>query len=316
VQRGVVPLRPLSLGEIYDGAFRSVRANPRVMFGFSAVLVAGACLIGGLLWYLLIPTLSSWLGSVESDLNTTGSTSTFDTTDSLASALGMYALLPFVGLATIVLNGVLTISVSRSVIGQKVTVAELWGRHWRRVLVLVGLTLLIGVAAVLAWVLFVVLVVAIASASGGMAVLIGIVGGLAMVVAGVWVTVRMLLVPPVLMLEDKPVWASVARAWRLTRGSFWRLLGINLLAQVIVSIASQVLTFPTSLIAAIFITDTSSGGYVAAMTVAMAISYALPTVFLAAVVALQYIDVRIRKEGLDVQLSRAAEAAAQHAGAL
>jgi hypothetical protein len=278
-------------------------------------VVAGACLLGGLLWYLLIPTLSDWVGSLQVEFGADPYTST-DTTDTMASALGVYSMLPFIGLASIVLNGVLTISVSRAVIGQKVTVAELWSRHWRRVVVLVLLTTLIGVAAVVAWTLLVILIVAMASASGAAAVLVGIVGGLAMVVASVWVTVRLLLVPPVLMLEDKPIWESVARAWRLTRGSFWRLLGINLLAQVIVSIASQVLAFPTSLIAAIFITDATSGGYIAAMTVGTAISYALPAVFIAAVVALQYIDLRIRKEGLDVQLTRAAEAAANNAGAL
>ena len=36
LQPGIIPLRPLGMGEIYDGAFRAVRANPRVMFGLAA----------------------------------------------------------------------------------------------------------------------------------------------------------------------------------------------------------------------------------------------------------------------------------------
>src|SRR3546814_15992934 len=60
-----------------------------------------------------------------------------------------------------------------------------------------------------------------------------------------------------------------------------------------------------------FITDTGSGGFIATMSIGMAISYTLPAIFLAAVVALQYIDIRIRREGLDVQLMHAAETAAR-----
>lgn len=311
VQRGIVPLRPLSLGEIYDGAFRSIRANPRVMFGFSALLVATATLVGGILWYLLIPTIMGWM----SGLPDTSEVDPYGTLDSTASIMGMYALLPFITLAVAVLSGVLTVSVSRSVIGQTITVGELWHRHWRRVGALVLVTGMFGVAVAVAWFLLILLIVLVATASGGLAVAVGVVGVVGAVVATVWVSVRLLFVAPVLVLEDARVWSSIGRAWRLTRGSFWRIFGINLLAQVIGSVASQVLSVPTSFIAMLFITDPASGGFVATLSIGMAISYTLPAIFLAAVVALQYIDIRIRREGLDVQLMRAAETAAQEAGA-
>ncbi len=315
IQRGIVPLRPLSLGEIYDGAFRSVRANPRVMFGFSALIVAGSCILGGLLWYLLVPTLSSWIGSAMPDDGSAGY-DPYNSLDMTASVMGVYALMPFLLLAGAMLSGVLTVSVSRSVIGQKITVAELWSRYWRRVGLVVLATVLLGLASVVAWGLFVGLIVLVGSAVGGLAVLVGLVGGLAMLAATMWFTIRVLFVPPVLMLEELKFWESIARAWRLTRGSFWRIFGIWLLAQVITYIASQILSVPLSLLSVFFISDAASGGFIALMTVMMAVSYALPAVFIAAVVALQYIDVRIRKEGLDVQLGRAAEAAAQQAGSL
>lgn len=313
IQRGIVPLRPLSLGEIYDGAFRSVRANPRVMFGFSALVVAGSCIIGGLLWYLLVPTLSSWLGSALPEDSAYDPYSGLETS---ASMLGVYALMPFLLLAGVILGGVLTVSVSRSVIGQKVSVSELWSRYWRRVGLVVVASILIGLGQVVAWALFFGLVVLAGTASAGLAVLLGVFGGIGLLVANVWFTIRILFVPPVLMLENLRFWESIGRAWRLTRGSFWRIFGIWLLAQVITYIASQILSVPLSLLSVFFVSDMASGGFIALMTVTMAISYALPAVFIAAVVALQYIDVRIRKEGLDVQLSRAAEAAAQQVGSL
>jgi len=312
VQRGIVPLRPLSLGEIFDGAFRSIRANPRVMFGFSAVIVAAATLLGGLSWYLIVPTISGWLSTSTADVEQYSP----GFNDTMASVLGVYGMIPWLLLATAVLSGVLTVSVSRSVIGQTITVADLWRRHWRRVIAVVLFSAAVGLASIVTLVLLVVLVVALSSVTAGLGVLVGLLGGLAMVVGTFWIQIRLLFVPPVLILEGAPVMASIARGWRLTRGSFWRILGIYLLAQLVTSFASQILTVPFSMIGAVaFQGDLTSGGYVALLSVGTALAYALPTIFLAAVVALLYVDVRIRREGLDVELARAAEAAAAQAAA-
>ena len=307
VQRGVVPLRPLTLGEIYDGAFRSIRANPRVMFGFSAIVVGVAAIVGGLAWWLVIPSVAALVdANLPSELTADGGD------DLIASLYSMYAMLPFLVVAGIVLTGVLTVSVSRSVIGQKVAVGDLWRQYWKRVLLVGGYTLLQSTALAVVIVVFVLVVAAAATASGALAGVIGVLGGLGLVVGIVWVTVRLIFVPPVLMLEGRRLFPTIARAWRLTRGSFWRILGINLLAQLIAQVVSQVLAVPTSIIGGIIAATTpdgaTSGGYIAATTVGMAVAYTIPAIFLAAVVALQYIDVRIRKEGLDVQLARAAEA--------
>ena len=312
VQRGIVPLRPLSLGEIFDGAFRSIRANPRVMFGFSAVIVAAATLLGGLSWYLIVPTISGWLSTSTVTADVEQYSPGFS--DTMASILGIYGMIPWLLLATAVLSGVLTVSVSRSVIGQTITVADLWRRHWRRVIAVVLFSAAVGLASILTLVLLVVLVVALSSVAAGLGVLVGLLGVLAMVVGTFWIQIRLLFVPPVLILEGAPVMASIARGWRLTRGSFWRILGIYLLAELVTSFASQILTVPFSMIGAVaFQSDLTSGGYVALLSVGTALAYALPTIFLAAVVALLYVDVRIRREGLDVELARAAEAAAAQA---
>jgi hypothetical protein len=230
----------------------------------------------------------------------------------------MYAMIPFLFLAGVALTGVLTVSVSRSVIGQKIDVGDLWRDYWKRVLLVGAYTLLQGLAAGTVVVLFALLVAAAAAASGALAGVVGVVGGLGLVVLFVWATIRLIFVPPVLMLERRPLFPSIARAWRVTRGSFWRILGISLLAQLIAQVVSQVLTVPTSIIGMLIAgTDgngLASGGYIATMTIGMAVAYTIPAIFLAAVVALLYIDVRIRKEGLDVQLARAAEATAAKVG--
>ena len=74
LQPGIIPLRPLGMGEIYDGAFRAVRANPRVMFGLAALVVTIAVIIQSVIqWYvkgILAPQLTDLLdraGPVRAD---------------------------------------------------------------------------------------------------------------------------------------------------------------------------------------------------------------------------------------------------------
>lgn len=314
VQPGIVPLRPLGLGEILDGAFRSVRANPRVMFGFTAIVAAVVALLGALTQFLLIPALAGFV--------TTGTGAEIDPygdgalVESTAASLSMVGVLPWMLLAQIALTGILTVSVSQSVIGQKAVLADVWSRHWKRVLALVGLSVLYGLAATVVIGLLVGGVVALAAADqSGAAVALGLVGGLGVLVASVWLAIRLLLVPPVLVLEGLPVWASVARGWRLSRGSFWRLLGIYLLTQLIVNLITQLVSAPLGIVIGLTLAFAPQAVFIAATNVMYGFVLIPAIVFTAAVNALLYVDVRIRREGLDVELQRAAEAAAETAEA-
>ncbi|MBC7291599.1 MAG: glycerophosphoryl diester phosphodiesterase membrane domain-containing protein [Actinotalea sp.] len=309
VQPGIIPLRPLSMTEIYDGAFRAIRANPRVMFGFSAVVVLAMSVLGALTQWALLPAFLRAAAGTTADLDPTGQ---LGVTEAFAGSLATVGLLPWLLVAGAVLTGLLTGSVSRSVIGQKVTVAELWHRHWRRTLLLLVLAILQMVALVVLAVGVVGVVAVLAAADQpGLAVAALLVLGPAAIALGVWIGFRLLLLPPALVLEGNGVWATVKRAWRLTRGSFWRILGIYLLASVVVAIVGQVLAVPVSVVAMIANPDPTSPVFLFSTTLLSGLVQAISTVFLAAVVALLYIDLRIRREGLDVDLARAAEAAAR-----
>ncbi|WP_225753673.1 proline-rich domain-containing protein [Actinotalea sp. Marseille-Q4924] len=312
VQPGIVPLRPLNLTEIYDGAFRAIRVNPRVMFGFSAVVVLVMSVLGGLTQWALIPWVARGVAGTTTDIDPTGQ---LGLTDSFAASLATVGLVPWLLVGNAVLTGLLTGSVSRSVIGQRVTVAELWHRHWRRTMLLLVLAILqvVALGILIALVLGAITGLAVAD-QPGLAVAAGLLLVPAGVVVAVWVGVRLLLLPPALVLEGNGVVATVKRAWRLTRGSFWRVLGIYLLASVIVGLVGQVLSVPVSVIAAIAQPDVTSPGFIFLTTLLTGLVQAISTVFLAAVVALLYIDLRIRREGLDVELARAAEVAAGAAG--
>jgi hypothetical protein len=167
---------------------------------------------------------------------------------------------------------------------------------------------------IVAVVLLMVGVVALAVAvDSGWAVLLVLAAGAGIIVLAVWFTIRTLLVPPALMLEGGGFWASIGRAWRLTRGSFWRLTGLYLLVQILVSIVSGLVSVPVGVIAMVVFQDSAMTTFpsIALNGVAQIITLTLTTVFSAGVIALAYIDARMRREGLDVELARAASGGAE-----
>jgi hypothetical protein len=308
LQPGIIPLRPLGMGEIYDGAFRAVRANPRVMFGLAALVVTLAVTIQSVIQWYVRGIAAGQMSDLATDIDPSGQAGV---ADSMGSSVGILFGAPITAIATTVLTGLLIVSVSRSVLGQVAGIGEVL-RSWR-VWLVVGFTFLTGLAWVVLLGVIVLVVVLLARADQiGPAVGVGLLGAVAVAVLAVWFSTRTLLVPPALMLEGKKFWPTIGRAWRLTRGSFWRLLGIYLLTSILAGIIAQIIVVPASLISALIFRDptATSFGSIVVTGVATIIASTLSTTFLASVVALLYIDVRMRREGLDVELARAAESTA------
>jgi len=296
------------MGEIYDGAFRAVRANPRVMFGLAALVVTVAVTLQSVIQWYVKGIAAGQLTDLSTDVDPSGQ---MGFADQLGSSFGLLVGAPVTAIATTVLTGLLIVSVSRSVLGQVASVSEVL-RSWR-VWLVVGFTFLTGLAWVVVLGVLVTAVVLLAvNDQIALAVVVGLLSLLATVVLGVWFSTRTMLVAPALMLEGKKFWPTILRSWRLTRGSFWRLFGIYLLTSVLAGIITQIIVFPATLIAGLFLRDptATSFGSIVVIGVANIIASTLSTTFLSAVVALLYIDVRMRREGLDVELARAAETTA------
>jgi membrane-anchored glycerophosphoryl diester phosphodiesterase (GDPDase) len=143
---------------------------------------------------------------------------------------------------------------------------------------------------------------------------VGILGFVAALVGTVVLVTRTLLATPALMLEQASVAESLRRAWRLTRGCFWRVFGIYLLTSLLVGIVAGAITNGAALVLQVTATDPAallvSPTYLVGSALAQIVATTLTTPFSAGVTALLYIDVRMRSEGLDIELARAAEQAA------
>lgn len=312
---GIVPLRPLSLGEILDGAFQAIRTNPRTMIGVSAIVVAVATLLTTLPSAALLTDLGG--GSLFEP----GAAPTAEDFASLvlgtirASLPGYVVLL----VATAVLGALLTISVSNAVLGVRTGGAALWRRVRPRLGAVLGLSVLLtllslGVAGVLVGPGIAIL--RYGDPLTGALVLLA--GAVPAVLVSLALTAKLGLAAPSLLLEDRSPASAIARSWQLTRGSFWRVLGILLLASIIQGIGAAVVSAPFGLVAGLVTGaagdpsnpyDSFWGNVVQLLisglgqTIGSAVFYP----FSAAVTTLLYLDVRMRREGLDVELVRHVE---------
>jgi hypothetical protein len=296
---GVVPLRPLGLGEILDGAVQTIRQNPAVMLGLSALVNLVLTLVAVL---VQIGNLSTAFGGLGS-FNGGADQSDVDTSQIVASLVA--ALLQFIG--TTLLTGLLVIAVSDAVLGRRPGIGEVWSRARGRLWALLGVTILVllavggvGVACVLPGVL-------LAVAGGGLgAVLLIVAGALAAVALCFWIAIRLLFAPPTVLLERSGVLASMGRSWRLVKGSWWRCFGVWLLAQLLGSVLSGVLQLPLLILAGVVDSESTKALVIVLTILASVIARTLVAPFSAAILALLYIDLRMRREGLDVRLQQAA----------
>lgn len=118
----------------------------------------------------------------------------------------------------------------------------------------------------------------------------------------------------VVVLERAGPVRGLTRSWALTRGGqAWRVLGIILLAALLTGIFSSAVTLPISAVVQALVgltTDDLSAqltGTVIIEHVVQLVVNAVVTPFSAGVTALLYLDQRVRREGLDMTMIRAAQ---------
>lgn len=313
-QPGVVPLRPLGVGEILDGAVSTTRLYWRTVLGVSAAVALGTQAAGTTvtgLWFRDVAGLNKLADPSTADLH--------EVLDAVGKSLGSLTVASLVGLVgTIIASAMLTVVVSRAVLGRPASIGDAWRDARPRLLALTGLFLLVPVLMAAAFAVGLVpgLVVAAVSdagisgdPSGGGAGLLGL-GGLAGMAAAAWLWVRYSLAAPALMLEKQGVISAMRRSVKLVRGAGWRIFGIQVLATFIVFMIGSMAQIPTSLIDGI-VTGESTMDHLTWTSliingVGAAIGSALALPITAGVTALLYMDQRIRRESLDIELARAA----------
>ena len=283
-----VNLRPLGVGERIDAAIKIVRAN------FSTL--ARASLVVAIPSGIVVAIIAASVSASEQNATDTG------VSRDLYTALGGELLTLVI---TLVVSAFVTAVcfrvIANAYLGQRAEWREALRFGWSRLLAVIwvsALTYLAIVVGALAIAALIAITVAIHIAA--LTVLFAVVLGIAGFVAMVWFLVASRLAVPVLMLEDIRGIKAIRRALTLCRGYWWSVFGTQFLAGLLVSIASAVVAVVLDAIFSAFHGGTTmsvvSGFFV------QTIDYVVFAPFSAAILVVLTIDLRVRKEGFDIQL--------------
>lgn len=316
---GIIPLRPLSIGDIYQGAFAAIKTNARTMFGFTAALLGVVLVISIATNYVIINLVLPNYLSPNSPY-----AAAFTSLSGSFSQLGGSLLQV---LATVLLSGLIVVAVSRSVLGRVASSKEVWERTKSKFLPLIGLNIITsiisGLMMIIGIAVFFVLLASVASTAKTETELfqglgITLVGLLILMVISAlvssYLSIKFSVASPAMVLENLGVFAAIGRSWSLTRGNFWRLFGINILTAIITSMVAGIFGGIAGALGAIFVVVGSSSpeDVIASLNTTYILTMVMSTIaqllilpFTSSVNALLYIDLRMRKEGLDVELRNA-----------
>lgn len=316
---GIIPLRPLSIGDIYQGAFAAIKTNARTMFGFTAALLGVVLVISIATNYAIINLVLPNYLSPSSPY-----AAVFTSLSGSFSQLGGTLLQV---LATVLLSGLIVVAVSRSVLGRVASSKEVWERTKSKFLPLIGLNIITSIISGLMMIIgivvfFVLLASAASTAKTDREFLqdlgVSLVGLLILMVISAlvssYLSIKFSVASPAMVLENLGVFAAIGRSWSLTRGNFWRLFGINILTAIITSMVAGIFGGIAGALGAIFVVVGSSSpeDVIASLNTTYILTMVTSTIaqllilpFTSSVNALLYIDLRMRKEGLDVELRNA-----------
>ena len=271
-QQDGIPLRPLGVGELLDGTFSTIRRNPRATVGLAALLV----------------TLQQVI-SLAVQLGTNGlPTEVSDETPSIEALIGGFGGITSALVAAVigaVITGMLVVVVSEDVLGRRVTAADVWRRIRPRL-----------------WPLL------LAAAIAGILPYLGL---LFLLIPGLILWALLALTTPALVLEGLGPFAALRRSAQLAWPVLVRVWYVRALSVLMGLLIQILIALPFGLIGAL-LAVTSDGDPGTAATVAILALDALGGIvagmitapFLAGVLALLYIDRRMRAEGLDFVLRR------------
>ncbi|MBB4686010.1 hypothetical protein [Amycolatopsis jiangsuensis] len=305
----MIALRPLNVSDLLDGSITAIRRYPLLILGVSAivaVITAGLNLVASL---LLVPDFDrvSRLGPAATQA---------EQLDALYSLLDstLLSLIPSLVIGLLgqtFLTGFLTVVMGKAVLGRPVDFRSAMSEAAPRLLRLLALTVLYGLAVLVACAVGAGVAVLVGLALGPVAVLFGVLAVVLPVIPYVYWS----LAGSSLVLERGTIGQAFSRSRALVAGAFWRVFGILLLAAIIGWLISAIIGIPFNLGSGAFsgLFDPQSGGVPQVSTASLVlqsvgsvIASTIVTPFTALVTVLLYIDQRMRREGMDIELARAA----------
>jgi hypothetical protein len=302
---GVIPLRPLSLSDIFNGAIAYIRMNPKATLGLTAVVVIVAQIVALLLQVGPLAAMGELANRPGMDGDEISTASLVGST--LTGLAGAFTTL----VSAIVLSGLLTVVVGRAVFGATITISEAWQRVRGRLPALFGVIAIEIAGAVVIGAVAAGIITMVAVIIGGVAAfIVGVPLALAAIAALIYLGTMLLFAPTLVVLERLSVVPAITRSFALVKNDFWRVLGIWLLSQLVAGFIAAAVAIPFSLAGQVLMVGSASaGGAVIAlilMSIGSAIGQIITSPFNAGVIVLLYADRRMRAEAFDLVLQTGA----------
>lgn len=326
---GVIPLRPLDVGEIVNAVFTTIRYNFLAVYGPPLLVGAGflglLAVFGAAEW---APMHSFWVDARNNAHVDGWSPSSSEITNTVIAFGGLFLLIMLAYEAVYISASLSSVATLRhAVVGRRIrfrqSASEIRPHFWR----LVGATLLMQLICGAPMLLGIGLIILLAGLTGGS----GLLGMLAFLLVlaccgwGIYAQIRLVPLSATVVLEGKRPVEAIKRAWRLNEGAWWRSLGVTLL----IGIIGTAIQYGLNQVIGIFYagaigfggsslpSDPSSPTYTRDLLVTELVMLAvlLPTTILVSLLTLPltplaqgllYIDRRIRRESLDIQLAEEA----------
>ncbi|SEB32873.1 hypothetical protein SAMN04489727_0619 [Amycolatopsis tolypomycina] len=285
---GVIALRPLNIGDILDGAITAIRRHALLVLGIGAVAAVLTAAISFVLQKYVLTDLAGFATTVELGPAATEEelrNALFGTFGDLFLVLISSSLITTFLLT--VTTGLMAAVMGRAALGREVSFGIAWREVQPRLLPLLGVAFVYS--------------------------LLSTIGVMLCIIPGVLAWVFWALAAPALVLERGTFRTAFARSVKLVSGAFWRVLGVLLLAKIIEGFFQNIVSLPFTIGTGVFsqmfnpgkVTVPSTGDLLLA-SAGQIIAGTISIPFVALVTVIVYLDQRMRREGMDIELARAA----------
>jgi hypothetical protein len=297
-----VELRPMRVPDLLDSAFVMYRAHFRTLIGIVAVVDIPLLVLSLVISVPSLLFLDRAAAGVE---DPSAFTSLLLGSNISSGGVGLVALV--VGLAR---YAALVIASAFYYLGSAITIKEAYQRALNRALPLVGANLLLFIiGSVLLGMLFalgligaiaVVPITEFGPEPGALSIIFALAVLFVPVLLGLALTLRWFFVTHAVLLENAGVAASLRRSWQLTSGSTLRIVGLFILAALLLY-ALQVV--PVTLFVVLPLLFAPERLILASIvnSVATQLLSLLLSPIPVAIITAAYFDLRIRREGFDLE---------------
>jgi hypothetical protein len=283
--------------ELFDAAIKVWTGNLRKLVPFAAAILIPFQVLSA---YLLIgtkPSLTETLTNWQLDLQAkadTGATTSLEWPKFTNAQIGSFTggiLLSII--STTVLTAALTAIIGRLVLRNQIDGKSAVLTALRSLPKLIATSILVGLVSFGA----IGVVAGLAAATKSTALILL---AIPLMFVGFWLAIRLWLAGPVVVLEQVGPVRALRRSFALTKGRWWPIFGILTASSFMTGIPSVILNgITTSLLKSL---GGNNAGFEFVWTaIAGTVSAAIFTPLSAAIIVFLYFDLRVRKEGFDLQ---------------